>query len=195
MAAGEHRHGVDQRPRGIVVEQVAQDEHERPPPAGDPAERQLVVAVDEPRLQVEQRPHEVPAARAARTQLDAHLGVERDDAAMVAELVGGQRDRGDRVEGRVEPAAVPERRGHQPAGVEQEHELARLLEPVLVGHRTADALGRRPVDVADVVVRRPLAHRLEVGPEPERPARPLRESSSRPSRAASASRRAVTRSG
>ena len=90
------------------------------------------------------------------------------DAAVVAELVRGQRHGGDGVERDVEPVAVPERRRHQAAGIEQELELARLLEPVLVCHRATGPLCRRPVDAPDVVVRRPLAHRLEVGSEPER---------------------------
>ena len=64
-----------------------------------------------------------------------------------------------------------ERRRHQAARVEQAHDVAVLFDAVLVAHRPADALGRRPVDLADVVVGLVVADRLELGSEPERPAR------------------------
>ncbi len=41
---------------------------------------------------------------------------------------------------------------------------------VLVAHRPPDARGRRPVDLAHVVVGQVVAHRLELGAEPERAA-------------------------
>ena len=62
-------------------------------------------------------------------------------------------------------------RVHQPAGIEQAHDVAVLLDAVLVAHRPAGTRGREPVDLADVVVGEVVADRFEVGPEPERPAR------------------------
>ena len=50
-------------------------------------------------------------------------------------------------------------------GVEHEHHLAVLLDPVLVAHRTSDARRRLPVDLPDVVVGEVVADRLEVGAE------------------------------
>ena len=70
---------------------------------------------------------------------------------------------------RVAADARHDRRGHQPAGVEQAHDVAVLLDAVLVAHRPADARGRLPVDLADVVVGQVVAHRLELGSQPERP--------------------------
>ena len=123
----------------------------------------------------------LPPARRGREPA-ADLGVVHGHAAAVAELVGDERDHRDRVDRGVEPGdrvaprppaidRVDERRGHQPAGVEQAHDVAVLLDAVLVAHRPADARGGLPVDLADVVVGEVVAHRLELGAEPERPAR------------------------
>ena len=76
---------------------------------------------------------------------------------------------GGRIDGGVEPGAVAERRRHQAADVEHAHDVAVLLHPVLVAHRSSHARRGAPVDLADVVVGQVVADRLEVGAEPERP--------------------------
>ena len=73
--------------------------------------------------------------------------------------------------GRASRPACAQRRGHEPARVEQAHDVAVLLDAVLVAHRAPDAFGRLPVDLAHVVVGEVVAHRLELGAEPERAAR------------------------
>ena len=114
VAAREHRHGVDERPRGGLLEQVAEDHDQRALGALDGLERELVVGVDGARLEVEQRAHDGVAAGAPRRQAAADPVVERDDAAAVADHVGDERD-GDRgVDRRVEPRAV--RRAARPSG-------------------------------------------------------------------------------
>ena len=171
MAAREHRHGVDERPRRRLLQQVAEDHDQRALGALDGLEGELVVGVDGPRLEVEQRAHDGVAARAPRGQPAADAVVEGDDAAAVADHVGHERD-GDRgVDGRVEPGAVLQRRAHQAPGVDQQHHLAVLLDAELVAHRPPEPVGRAPVDLPHVVVGRVVADRLEVGAEPERPAR------------------------
>ena len=62
VAAREHRDRAHERARRRLLEQVAEDDHERPLGALGAPERELVVAVDRPRLEVEQRPHDVAAA-------------------------------------------------------------------------------------------------------------------------------------
>ena len=137
VAPGEHRHGVDERPRGGLLEQVAEDHDQAALGALDGLERELVVGVDRARLEVEERAHDGVAAGAAGRQAAADLVVEGDDAAAVADHVGDERD-GDRgVDRGVEPGAVGERRGHQPAGVDQQLDLAVLLDAELVAHRAA----------------------------------------------------------
>ena len=136
----------------------------------DRAERELVVAVDRARLEIEDRADDRVAVAPAGRDPAPDLGVERDDAAAVAELVGHEHDRGERVERGVEPGAVADRRRHQPSGVEEAHDVAVLLDAVLVAHRPTGARRRRPVHLADVVVGLVVAHGLELGAEPERAA-------------------------
>ena len=171
VAAREHRHRVDERPRRRLLEQVAEDDDQRALGALDGLEGELVVGVDGARLEVEQRAHDGVAARAPRRQAAADAVVEGDDAAAVADHVGDERDGDGGVDRGVEPRAVLERRGHQAAGVDQQHHLAVLLDAELVAHRPPEPVGRAPVDLAQVVVGRVVADRLEVGAEPERPAR------------------------
>ena len=171
MAAGEHRHGVDERPRRGLLEQVAEDDDQRALGALDGLEGELVVRVDGARLEVEQRAHDRVAARAPRRQAAADAVVEGDDAAAVADRVGDERDGDGGVDRGVEPRAVLERRRHQAPGVEQQHHLAVLLDAVLVAHRPPRAVRGAPVDLARVVVGRVVADRLEVRAEAERAAR------------------------
>ena len=137
MTPREHRHRVDQRPRGRLLEQVAEDHDQAALGALDGLERELVVGVDGARLEVEERAHDGVAAGAARRQAAADLVVEGDDAAAVADDVGDERDADRGVDGGVEPGAVGERGGHQAAGVDQELDLAVLLDAELVAHRAA----------------------------------------------------------
>ena len=176
VAAREHGHRLDQRARGGLLQEVAEDEHERALGALHAPERELVVGVDGPRLQVEQRAHHRGPLRAAGAQCGADLGVERDRAAAVPHLVGDERDRGERVQARVEhgrPHAARrgwQRGGGQAPGVDHDHHVSVLLDAVLVAHRAPEAGGGAPVDLADVVVGQVVAHQLELGPEAERAA-------------------------
>ena len=104
MAAGEHRHRVEQRTGRGLVDEIRADHDQRPFHPADGAEREVVVAVDERRLDVEDRSHHRFAAGAPRREPAADLGVVDRDPAAVAELVGDERDHRDRVDGRVEPA-------------------------------------------------------------------------------------------
>ena len=69
VAAREHRHGLNEGARGGVVEQIAQHEHQRPLAAGDGLKGLLVVAVEQLRLEVEQRRDDLTPAAAPRGQL------------------------------------------------------------------------------------------------------------------------------
>ena len=80
-----------------------QHDDQRALDAADRAEREVVVAVDERRLDVEDRAHHGLAARAPRREPAADLGVVDGHAAAVAELVGDERDHRDRVDRGVEP--------------------------------------------------------------------------------------------
>ena len=115
MAAAEHGHGLDQRARRGLLQQVDEDDHQRALGALGAAERRLVVAVERARLQVEQRAHDRLAARAARLERGPDLLVEGDRAGAVAELVGDERERGGGVQAGVEDvrAGRAERRGAQ----------------------------------------------------------------------------------
>ena len=174
MAPRKHRHGSDERARRDLFDEVGEDDHERALGAGDRRERQLVVGVDGRRLQVEDRPYERVAPAPARGQPAVDGGVEGDRAAAVAELVGDEPDRGRGVDRDVQPrGAAAQRRRHEPAAVEHADDVAVLLDAVLVAHRPPHPHGRRPVDLADVVVREVVADRLELGAEAERTARAL----------------------
>ena len=87
-----------ERARRGLLQQVAEDDHERALGALGAPERELVVAVDRARLEVEQRAHDAAPPCAARRQRGADLVVEGDGAAAVAELVGDERERGGGVE-------------------------------------------------------------------------------------------------
>jgi hypothetical protein len=50
VTAGQHRDGLDERAGGGLLEQVAEDEHERALGALDAPERRLVVGLDRPGL-------------------------------------------------------------------------------------------------------------------------------------------------
>ena len=66
-----------------------------------------------------------------------------------------------------------QRSRHQAAAVEHADDVAVLLDAVLVAHRPPHPHGRRPVDLADVVVGEVVADRLELRAEAERAARAL----------------------
>ena len=170
VAAGEHGHGAGERARRGLLEQVAEDDDERALVALGAAEGELVVALDRARLEVVERAHDRLPALAPRRERGADLVVEGDRAAAVAELVGDERERGGGVELGVEDRGVLQRRGREPAGVDQQQQVAVLLEPVLVAHRPPEPRRRAPVDLADVVVGLVVADQLELGPEPERAA-------------------------
>ncbi len=170
VLAGEHRNGADERPGGGLLEQVGEDDHERALLALGAPEGLLVVAVDRGRLEVEERADDRLAALAGGRERVADLGVERHRAGAVAELVGDERERGGGVEGGVEDRRVVQRRGGQAAGVDQQQQVAVLLEPVVVAHRAPEPRGRPPVDLADVVVGLVVADQLELGAQAERSA-------------------------
>ena len=109
VAAREHRHRVDQRPSGGLLQQVAEDQHQRALGALDAAEGELVVGLLGARLEVEQRPHHRAAAGPPGSEPAPHLTVERERARTVAEHVGDQRDRHGGVDRHVEPRALAER--------------------------------------------------------------------------------------
>src|SRR5204862_5472107 len=112
------------------------------------------------------------ASAAPRREPALDRAVEGERPAAVAELVGDEADRGRRVDRDVQPRrAAAQRRGHEPAAVDDADDVAVLLDAVLVAHRAPHARGRRPVDLADVVVGEVVADRLELRPEPERAAR------------------------
>ena len=126
MAPAEDGHGADERAGGGLLQQVAEDDHERALGALGAAERELVVAVDRPRLEVEQRAHHGLAAGAPGRERGADRVVERDRAGAVAELVGDERQRGRGVEADVQDrgAVLVERRRREPPGVEQQQQVA-----------------------------------------------------------------------
>ena len=115
----------------------------------------------------------------ARRQLPRHgaatgCGGSRDRRRApraVAHRVRDRRDAHGRVDSGVEPRQVTERRGHQPAAVDDADDVAVALDAIDVGHRPAQPLGRAPVQLPHVVVGRVVADRLEVGAEAERAAR------------------------
>ena len=161
---------VEQGTRGGVLDQVREDEDERSLPLAHGRERKPVVAVDRARLEVEHGGQHRLGATAAGRQGPDDGAVERDRAHAIAELVRclGDGDRG--IECDVEPRLVAERRSRQPAAVDEAHDVAVSLDPVLIRHRSAHPLGRPPVDLTDVVVVLVVAHRLELRSEAERPA-------------------------
>ncbi len=170
MPAGQHRERLHERPGRRLLEQIGEHEDERALDAADVGERELVVALNGHRLEIEQPRDDVPRARAPRRQGPQHLAGERDRAAPVAEHVRHGRDRDGRVERRVEARAVAERGGHETSAVDDEYDVAVALDPVLVAHRPLEPRRRAPVHLADVVVRGVVAHRLELRAETERPA-------------------------
>ena len=144
----------------------------------DAPEGELVVGLDR-RAAGGRTARARPRRRRARPgrEREADLVVEGDRAEAVADLVGDERDRGQRVQARVEhgepravgpPAAAP--RTSRPASTTSDH-VAVLLDPVLVAHRAPEPRRRAPVDLADVVVGQVVAHELELRAEPERSAR------------------------
>ena len=147
-------------------------------------ERELVVAVDPSRLEIEDGVHDVARARSARRKRAQDLAGERSHPATVSEHIGdgGDGDRG--VERRVEPRSIGERRRHQPSTVDHAHNVAVALDAVLVAHRAPEARGRAPVHLANVVVGGILAHRFELRSQPERAAtsQPLVTKAARPHR-------------
>ena len=172
MATAEDGHGADERAGGGLLEQVAEDDHERPLGALGAPERELVVAVHRSRLEVEERAHHGLTAGTPGRERGADLVVERDRAGAVAELVGDERQRGRGVEADVQDrgSVLVEWRRREPPGVEQEQQVAVLLEPVLVAHRPPEACRRAPVDLADVVVGLVVADQLELRAQTERAA-------------------------
>ena len=160
MPARDHRHRGDERAGRGFVEQVGEDDDERALRGSDRSERELVVAVDGARLEIEHRAdHGVAVAPAGRDPA-ADLGVERDDTTAVAELVGDEHDGRERVERGIEPGAVADRRRHQATRVEQAHDVAVLFDAVLVAHRPTGPRRRGPVHLTDVVVGLVVANRL-----------------------------------
>ena len=166
-------------------------------PPLDRAEREVVVAVDEPGLDVEDAAHD-GVRRCARSA--SRRRISRSNTTTphpVTELVGDERDRRDRVDRGVERGSCcADRRGHEPADVEDADDVAVLLDAVLVAHRPARRGRREPVDLPDVVVGEVVAHRLELGAE-ARAGRACRwpGSRKRPRRSAITSRRAAGTSG
>ncbi len=174
VAAREDRDGRDQRARGGLLEQVAEDDDERALGALGAAEGELVVAVERARLEVEQRAHDGLAAGAAR--LERGRGPRRRTRPRrCGRRARRRRTRAPTAASREASSTVmpvrPERRGREAARVEQEQQVAVLLEPVLVAHRPPEPRRRAPVDLADVVVGLVVADQLELGAEAERAAR------------------------
>ena len=172
VAAGEHGHRAHERARRRLLEQVAQDDHERALGALGAPERELVVAVARGAARGRTAPgrrRRRPGAAAAAPRAPRR---RTRRAAAVAELVGDERERGRGVELGVEDRhlVLAERRGREPPGVDQQQQVAVLLEPVLVAHRPPEPRRRAPVDLADVVVGLVVADQLELGAEPERSA-------------------------
>ncbi len=145
-------------------------QHERPLGAADLCEGAGVVALDRAWLEVEEAVGKRCRPAPARCEARPDPVVEGDCARPVAELVGRRGDRQHRVEGNVEPCAPSHRRRGQPAAVDEEVHLSLALDAELIRHRVPDALGGAPVDLPDIVVVVVLAHRLELGAQPERPA-------------------------
>ena len=122
----------------------------------------------------------LPPARRGREPAP-DLGVVDGDAAAIAELVGDEGNHRDRVDRGIEPgdrarcrvAAEPVTSGaaiRRPASSRQTTSRSCSIRYwLLIG--PPDARGGLPVDLADVVVGQVVAHRLELGSEPERPAR------------------------
>ncbi len=138
----------------------------------DAQERPLVVAVDRLGLEVEERAHDpAPAAGAAAPSTRVTRRVEGDRAAAVAELVGDQR-RPPRWRRATRRAACRRPSGaaiRRPASTRQTTSRSCSTRYWLLIGRPS-ARGRRPVDLAHVVVGRVVADRLELGAEPERAA-------------------------
>ena len=67
VPAGEHRHRREQRTRGRLVDEVGEHDDEPALAAADRSEREVVVAVDEPRFDVEDRLHDRAPAAAPRS--------------------------------------------------------------------------------------------------------------------------------
>ena len=82
-------------------------------------------------------------------------------------ILGGDGQCRKSIKGDVHAGRRPERSSHEPPGVDEAHEVAVLVDSVLVAHRTAGARGRRPVDLPHVVVRRVVTDRLELRADPE----------------------------
>ena len=166
MAAREHGHGAHECAGRRCVDEVGEHEHEAALAARDAAERELVVAVGVDGLDVEERARDGRGSQARGGDVAEHAAGEGDRAAAVAEHIRGRADRDQPVEGDVEQRAALAGRGAQAAAVEQAAQLAVLVDAVLVGHRPPEARRRAPVDLADVVIGRVLAHGLERRPEP-----------------------------
>ena len=188
VAPREHRHGLDERrappPRRAGRRGRARSRACR---RATRAERELVVAVD------------VDAARGRRARARRAAAPRREGATSrstrrrTRARRSGRRARRRTRRPRSAPSSatsssVPPAQAAalRRPGVEQAAHVAVLLDAVLVAHRPPEPRGRAPVDLADVVVGRVVADRLELGAEAERAAR----AAARLAEAAAARRRA-----
>ena len=169
----EHRHGLDQRARGGLLEQVGEDDDQRALGAFGAAEGELVVAVERPGLEVEERAGDGLPALAARLERDADRS---SNAIAPVRSPSSSATKPSATAASSDASSTfmpvgPSGAALEAARVEQEQQVAILLEPVLVAHRPPEPRRRAPVDLADVVVGLVVADQLELRAEAERAAR------------------------
>ena len=173
-------HGVGERAHRDRLEQVGEDQHERalgrPRRGGTPPRSRSRRAAARGRAAPARR-RSPPARRgrsSARTSRSKAIAPQRSPTSSATSATAASASSvASRTvpRGRSAPRRDRQRGGGEPAGVDEQHEVAVLLDAVLVAHRPPEPRGRAPVDLADVVVGQVVAHELEVGAEPERAAR------------------------